>query len=264
MDKSARKEMVREYYDRQSMEDGGFWYNSPRHQSARWVDEKLALIRSVLDGLGTTGKVLDVGCQYGMLGADLIRRGYEYWGIDISEGVIRTARTMSTSKGINGAAHFIQGDAEALQFPSGFFDVVVMSYVLEYLDSDDKALSEVRRVLKPGGFLIVGLTNKYSWNKLVRLMTLRPLKYMSFLFPSGRHGIQSFADRSHNPAAFRSRASAFGLTYVSGHYCNFGIVPFNFRYPSWINHLNTKLGQIMKTTGIDFAFTTYVGAFRAG
>jgi ubiquinone/menaquinone biosynthesis C-methylase UbiE len=51
----------------------------------------------------------------------------------------------------------IQGNAENLPFEDGSFDVVYSSHVLEHVDSEEIALKEMKRVLKPGGILIIGM-----------------------------------------------------------------------------------------------------------
>ena len=51
--------------------------------------------------------------------------------------------------------HIVQGDLTKLDFPDGHFDLVVCSHVLEHIEDDQKAFSEIRRVLTPGGHAVL-------------------------------------------------------------------------------------------------------------
>jgi ubiquinone/menaquinone biosynthesis C-methylase UbiE len=94
-------------------------------------------------------KILDAGCGPGGMAAKLMQRGYEVWGLDIAEPMIRQARERC------GTDQFRVGDVERIPFPDNTFDGVVCLGVLAYLDADAKALSEIERVLKPGGIAVV-------------------------------------------------------------------------------------------------------------
>lgn len=94
-------------------------------------------------------KVLDVGCGTGEMAGKLMRRGYEVWGLDLAESMIRYARDRCASD------RFEVGDIEHIPFADNTFDAVVCLGVIEYLDTDEQALREIRRVLKPGGRAVV-------------------------------------------------------------------------------------------------------------
>lgn len=101
-------------------------------------------------------KILDVGCGPGETAAKLRHRGYDVWGLDIAESMVRCARERC------GADRFQVGDIEAIPFQDGTFDCVVCLGVLEYLDADAVALSEIERVLKPGGRAVVSTPSASS------------------------------------------------------------------------------------------------------
>ncbi|WP_038071827.1 class I SAM-dependent methyltransferase [Thermus scotoductus] len=66
-------------------------------------------------------------------------------------------------------ATWVEGRAEALPFPGQSFDVVLLFTVLEFVEDVEKALVEARRVLKPGGSLLVGILEALSpWAALYR------------------------------------------------------------------------------------------------
>ena len=98
--------------------------------------------------LGLTGRqrVLDVGSGKGAFCGELARAGHGVVGVDPSAAATRIAKTF-----VNPAGEFVLGQGEDLPFSSGRFDRAVSVCVLEHTRDDVRVLSEVRRVLKPGG-----------------------------------------------------------------------------------------------------------------
>jgi ubiquinone/menaquinone biosynthesis C-methylase UbiE len=119
---------------------------------------------------GSPGRLaLDIGTGRGHFAVYLARLGFFVTGIDLSENMISYARQ-------NAACHnlgidFQTGDAEELEFEDNTFDVVVSRNLLWTLPSPDKALKEWRRVLKPGGTLVMsdGFWMNYTWKSLHHL-----------------------------------------------------------------------------------------------
>lgn len=97
--------------------------------------------------------VLDVGCGPGTITADLAQRipGGTVVGVDLPADVIETAQR--TLGGPN--VRFEVGDVYGLGFADASFDVVFAHQVLQHLSDPVAALTELRRVLRPGGVLAV-------------------------------------------------------------------------------------------------------------
>src|SRR5215813_8335766 len=100
---------------------------------------------------------LDVGCGNGAFTAALIARcaPAEVIGIDPLEGQLSFARTRPGAK----SAQFRIGDAQALPFGDDRFDVAVMALVITFLSDPGKAVSEMARVVRPGGWV-----GTYMWD----------------------------------------------------------------------------------------------------
>ena len=103
----------------------------------------------ILDG---HERVLDVGCGTGVLLEQLRRRhpGLELQGIDPSEGMLGVARDWCGTDVL--VAH---GRAERLPFPEDAFDVVFSVSALHYFEDPPQAIAEMRRVLRPGGRVVI-------------------------------------------------------------------------------------------------------------
>ena len=125
---------------------------------AIYVTRDARLRRSiVLDALAPAPgeTILDVGCGPGFYVADIRERVGEDGAV---AGVDQSASMLArSSRRVDGARNvtFHEADAIALPFDSGTFDAVVCVQVLEYVDDVSAALSELRRVLRPGGRAVV-------------------------------------------------------------------------------------------------------------
>jgi ubiquinone/menaquinone biosynthesis C-methylase UbiE len=110
----------------------------------------------LLPHLTAGDRLLDVGCGPGTITLDLAARVApgEVLGIDSAEDVVAEAAQAAADAGC-GNATFVRGDAYALDIPDGTFDVVHAHQVLQHLGDPIAALSEMRRVLRPGGLLAV-------------------------------------------------------------------------------------------------------------
>lgn len=100
------------------------------------------LICEIPDG----ASVLDVGCNSGELMVLLKKKGCRVTGVDLSDIAILAAK----KKGLR----VIKASAEELPFKDKRFDVVVLREVLIHVHEPLKALKEIRRVLKPNGFMV--------------------------------------------------------------------------------------------------------------
>src|SRR5215207_7690714 len=96
-------------------------------------------------------RVLDAGCGSGPLSAALLAKGAIVTGFDSSSAMVKLARQRL---GENAALH-VADLSQPLPFADGAFDDVVVSLVLHYLRDWTAPLAELRRVVKPGGRVIV-------------------------------------------------------------------------------------------------------------
>lgn len=95
-------------------------------------------------------KVVDFGCGGGWLTKKLAGKGAEVWAFDISNEAVNKTKTMVESQNLQHRVHVEQMPAEALNYDSNMFDLIVGNAILHHLDLVT-SLKEIKRVLKQGG-----------------------------------------------------------------------------------------------------------------
>ena len=76
-------------------------------------------------------------------------------GVDISEGMLSVGREKLIKKNLTDKIELISGDSEVLPFEDNFFDAVIVSFGVRNFENLEKGLSDMLRVLKPGGKVVI-------------------------------------------------------------------------------------------------------------
>lgn len=111
--------------------------------------------RYVARGLPPGARILDVGCGRGVLLGALLKRGCEAHGVELSRDAALGADPAIAIR--------IVPKLRDAGFSDGYFDRVILWHVLEHLPDPRETLLEIRRILKPGGKVIVAVPNFSSW-----------------------------------------------------------------------------------------------------
>jgi SAM-dependent methyltransferase len=143
----ARREPLQEFY-----ETPGVPLCSGQDRARR----QARMLTEVLRDVTGPAVVIDVGCGDGSALAVAARQnpGHRFAGMDWSAGALRQARALGLE--------VLRGGMD-LPVADGAADVVIMSEVIEHLVDPDGAVAEVRRVLRPGGSLLLSTPNLAAW-----------------------------------------------------------------------------------------------------
>jgi SAM-dependent methyltransferase len=104
-----------------------------------------------LAGMTRLGRLLDFGCGWGNFLSAARETGWDAVGIEVDPAKIDFAR----KHGLNA----VQGDLLAGTFPAGSFDAIIAQQVFEHLYQPAAYLEEIRRLLRPGGIVFIGVPN---------------------------------------------------------------------------------------------------------
>jgi SAM-dependent methyltransferase len=100
-------------------------------------------------------RVLEVGCGPGHLSIKLAEQGLQVTGIDLDPAMIDRAEANATSAGDDRHLSLLVGDAAALPLPDASYDVVVSTFSVHHWTDPAAGLSEIGRVLRPGGRALI-------------------------------------------------------------------------------------------------------------
>lgn len=107
-------------------------------------------------------QILDVATGTGDLAITALKilNPQKITGIDISEGMLEIGRKKMEKENYSGRIKLLKGDSEAILFPDNTFDAVTVGFGVRNFEHLEKGLSEILRVLKPGGKLVIAECTK--------------------------------------------------------------------------------------------------------
>jgi ubiquinone/menaquinone biosynthesis C-methylase UbiE len=145
-----------------------------------------------IDLLRTEDRILEIGCGIGTVVHELSKKGHDIIGIDISSEAIEYGRNKY------GDIRLEVHAAETLPYEDESFEVVLSFDLFEHIAEIDKHISEVRRVLRPGGYYLFQTPNRYS-NIIYEILWTKSLQWRRY-HPS-----------LHSPGQLRRRMARHGF-----------------------------------------------------
>lgn len=143
-------------------------------ESRRFFEIEFDEIAAVLAKRGKP-VVLDAGCGDAAQSIRLAARGYPVVAVDLSDYVLDKARANVAATGLQQMIRFERGNLLDLAIADQSYDCVLCWGVLMHIPEIEKAISELARVLKPNGLLIISENNMWSLESLARRAARRLL-----------------------------------------------------------------------------------------
>jgi SAM-dependent methyltransferase len=183
------------------------------HRRRTAANSAAYLLPSLAPGMA----LLDVGCGPGTISvdlADLVAPG-EVVGLDAEARVLDEARALAAERGA-GNTRFVVGDAYALPFPDGTFDVVHAHQVLQHLTDPVAALREMRRVAGPGGLVAV---RDGDYGAMAWYPASEGLDEWRALYREVAHALGGEADAGRRVASWARAAGLDQVVATAGTWC---------------------------------------------
>jgi ubiquinone/menaquinone biosynthesis C-methylase UbiE len=195
--------------------------------------ERLSRALSLADTLRLPlgSRCLDLGCGPGMATVALAKRNLVVHAVDLVEAQLARVQQRAAEGGLAQRVVTSVGDIHDLHLPDGSFDFVLVIGVMEWLEHPENPLREVARVLRPGGFAVLSVDNKWALRNILDPITSPPLapirrRVKELLSRCGWRGRSGPRDYARSIAAFDRLTANAGLHKRQGMTVGFG--PFSF------------------------------------
>ncbi|MDY8138815.1 bifunctional demethylmenaquinone methyltransferase/2-methoxy-6-polyprenyl-1,4-benzoquinol methylase UbiE [Aquimarina sp. 2201CG5-10] len=147
----SKKEQVAEMFDTISGNYDGLNRVISFGIDVKWRKKVVALV-----GKNNPKTILDVATGTGDLAINLSKTGAsEIIGLDISSGMLEVGKNKINAKNLDKVISMVQGDSENLPYTDNYFDAITVAFGVRNFENLEKGLSEIFRVLKPGGLFVV-------------------------------------------------------------------------------------------------------------
>lgn len=164
-------------------------------------------ILKVLKRLNKGGRILDLGCATGFFLDEARKRGWDAYGVELSNWAVDYAKNRVKIKNV------FHGVLKNAKYPDNFFDVVIIKDAIERLTDPKGTLVEIRRILKSDGILCVNTPNIDSI--VTRVFRSRWWGvHQSHLYYFNRHTLYMMLEKTgFHPIKTRSHTRVFTLRY---------------------------------------------------
>ena len=156
---------------------------------------RLKIMLDIINGLNLQEKnILDIGCYDGTFLSLIKNRSNNFFGLEASDWGIEQCK----QKNID-ARQFFFDDKNKTRLPceDNFFDLVVAGEIIEHIFDTDFFLTEIRRVLKPGGKLLISTPNIASLGRRLMLLAgINPIIELSPNEPASSGHIRYFTRKT--------------------------------------------------------------------
>jgi SAM-dependent methyltransferase len=189
------------------------YYGEGRGKFAGYIEKVLdrfrfARGRKVSKYVGPPAKILDIGCGNGRFLGYLIKHGFDGYGTELLGNAANRAAEIPGLK-------LKVGHLSEVEFGENLFDCVCLWHVFEHLTEPKETLQIIRRILKPGGYLMMSLPNIASFqSKLFRgnWLHLDPPKHLFFLeAPDLISELKEFGFKLISRSYFSLEQNPFGM-----------------------------------------------------
>ena len=165
-------------------------YDLLNHLLSMGIDKRWRKKAMKVVGAGCKDIVLDVACGTGDFSMEALKHGVKkVIGADISENMLTVAREKAKERKLTEQLDFRYGDSDNLEFPDNTFDAVTVAFGVRNFEHLEKGLTEMYRVLKPGGKVVIlefSTPERFPMKQLYRFYFKRVLPWIGGIVSGNR------------------------------------------------------------------------------
>lgn len=190
----GKKEQVTQMFDNISKEYDGLNRVISFGIDVSWRKKVVSLVNET-----QPKTILDIATGTGDLAIQLATstKASRIIGLDISEGMLDVGRKKVTQKQLDNRIELVLGDSENLPFENDTFDAITVAFGVRNFETLEKGLSEIKRVLKPGGIFVIletSVPTKTPFKQGYNLYTNHIMPVIGKLFSKDRSAYRYLSD----------------------------------------------------------------------
>ncbi len=194
----SKKEQVAEMFDTISGNYDGLNRVISFGIDVKWRKKVVNLVKK-----SDPRRILDVATGTGDLAINLSKTGAtEIIGLDISAGMLEVGKNKIKTKKLDDIISMVQADSENLPYEENYFDAITVAFGVRNFENLEKGLSEIFRVLKPGGIFVIletSIPTKTPYKQGYRFYSTKILPLIGRIFSKDR---SAYSYLSESAAAF--------------------------------------------------------------
>lgn len=151
-------------------ESSAYWdsiYGNGGVKGEVYAARQSRIVRWVVELTGTSASVIEIGAGAGHLAVDLATRGFDVLAVDSSEGMLERARKNAEQAGLGDHIRTLRADAMDIPVADASFDVAIAVGLLPWVEDPRRAVREMARLVKPGGYVLLTTDNRYGISRLL-------------------------------------------------------------------------------------------------
>ncbi|MGV6845727.1 MAG: bifunctional demethylmenaquinone methyltransferase/2-methoxy-6-polyprenyl-1,4-benzoquinol methylase UbiE [Lutibacter sp.] len=193
----GKKDQVTKMFDTISHEYDGLNRVISFGIDVRWRNKVVKIIKNE-----QPKTVLDIATGTGDLAINLVKTGAEkIIGADISKGMLAIGEEKIKKLNLKSIISLKVADSENLPFENSFFDAITVAFGVRNFENLEKGLTEIYRVLKPGGTFVVletSVPTKFPFKQGYHIYTAKIMPFIGKLFSKDKVAYQYLADSAAN------------------------------------------------------------------
>lgn len=196
----------------------------------------------LLEEDGTFDRILDVGCGTGDYAEVAARHNGSFWGIDYAPEMVRQASERIPGHGERNL--FVCGSGDELPYQDNTFDLVMAMGYIEYFERPDEPISEIVRVLKPGGTLVIQSFKRELCGRL-DTHVIKPIKKLLGRKIGGPKLPPTWVNNKYSRGQLDGLLRPHGFKVTGYRYNNFHVVPpfLMVRVPRFYVRMSERINQ---------------------